>query len=77
MPNFTITLSDEAVTRLTPVRDKLSMEEWLVMVAKAAAIGEEFAANVGTIQKQHEQDKQTELQTAIEDERTRLLGVVA
>ncbi len=74
---FQVTLSDEAVRRLVPVRDKLTMEEWFVMIANAAAIGEEFAFSAAVIQKQADEEKPNEVATAIEAERQRLLAEVA
>ncbi len=77
MPQFTITLSPQAVTRLARLVDiynqntgqNLTIAAWVTLHLKEIAIQEDVAAVLPVLQKQ----KQDELALALQAERDRLL----
>jgi hypothetical protein len=84
MPDFTITISDAAVTRLQSLTQKhndqtgesLTVKQWIVFTLRLAAVREELAANSGTIWKQMEETQKAERLTALQAEQDRLMGTV-
>lgn len=77
MPQFTITISQAALNRLTALVDtynansgqSLTVAEWIVLHLKEVALANDLAAAAQALERQ----KQQELQQAIAAERERLL----
>ncbi len=81
MPQFTITLSQKAVDRLSAQVQRtndangtdLAVRDWIELHLKEIAIADDLAAAMRTIQDQQQRDAQDALQAAIRAQRDHLL----
>ena len=81
MPEFTITLTAKALTKLQAEVDRtnanngtsLTVAQWIVLHLKEAAIANDLAAAVADLRTQAEQDAQATFESAAKAQRDRLL----
>ena len=84
MPQFTITVSDQLLARLTAVVERtnadqgltLTVKDWILLHLKEIAIAPDIAAALETLRGQAERDATAALETAIKTERDLLLGAL-
>ena len=81
MPDFTITLTTKAVTKLNihvqrtndTSGTNLTLKDWIVLHLKEMAIGDSLATVMQALREQHELDARDALQAAIDAAREQLL----
>ena len=84
MPTFTITLSAAAVTRLQALTDThnknqgtaLTVADWIALLVKERAIGDELSATADQLRRQAETDATASFEAAVKAERDRLLATL-